>query len=309
MRTLVLNLGNTSLFAGVFSDERALPRPRPIRNVAASVSEWNSAQIPNVAASVSEWIPQPPLAHARGYEEIVALSVAELVARFRTPIRDAATARGFARLVARRVRGPIDRAAFCSVVPALTAPIARHVKRTFGVAPQILTADAPHGLKIDYRRPRELGSDRLAAALGARVLFPKSNVIVVDCGTATTVTALRRDGVLAGGAIFPGLSLWADLLAARTAQLPRIALPPSVAAVGRSPREAIASGLYHGHAGAIRELIQRIHVEAFGRQKAVVIGTGGHAPRFAREKLFTVLAPDLILTGLRAFAASNHDYA
>ena len=294
MRTLVLNLGNTSLFAGVFSDESALPRPRPVRNVATSVSEW---------------IPQPPLAHARGYEEIVALPVAGLVARFRVPIREAATARGFARLVARRVRGKIDRAALCSVVPALTAPIARHIRRTFGIVPQVLTADAPHGLTIAYHQPRELGTDRLAAALGARMLFPKSNVIVVDCGTATTVTALRRDGVLAGGAIFPGLSLWADLLAARTAQLPRIALPQSVAAVGRSPREAIASGLYHGHAGAIRELIQRVHAEAFGRQKAVVIGTGGHAPRFAREKLFTVLAPDLILTGLRDFTASNHDHA
>jgi type III pantothenate kinase len=294
MRTLVLNLGNTSLFAGVFSDERGLPRPRWLRNVATSVSEWT---------------PKPPLAHARGYEEAVARSVAGLVTRFRVPIREAATARGFTRLVARRVRGRIDRATLCSVVPALTAPIARHIQRTLGIAPQILTADAPHGLKIGYRRPRELGTDRLAAALGARVLFPKSNVIVVDCGTATTITALRRDGVLAGGAIFPGLSLWADLLAARTAQLPRIALPQSVAAVGRSPREAIASGLYHGHAGAIRELIQRVHVEAFGRQKAIVIGTGGHAPRFAREKLFTVLAPDLILTGLRAFAARKHDHA
>jgi type III pantothenate kinase len=309
MRTLVLNLGNTSLFAGVFSDERGRMPLRQIRSVATSVSEWSSAQPPNVAASVSEWIPKPPLAHARGYKEIVAQSSANLTTHFRVPIRDAATARGFARLVARRVRGKIDRAALCSVVPALTAPIARHIHRTFGIAPQILTADAPHGLTIGYRRPRELGTDRLAAALGARVLFPKSNVIVVDCGTATTVTALRRDGVLAGGAIFPGFSLWADLLATRTAQLPRIALRKPRAAVGRSPREAIASGLYHGHAGAIRELIQRVHAEAFGRQKAVVIGTGGHAPRFVREKLFTVLAPDLILTGLRAFAASNHDHA
>jgi type III pantothenate kinase len=294
MRTLVLNLGNTSLFVGVFSDERGLARPRQIRNVATSVSEWT---------------PKLPLAHARGHEEIGVQSSAGLTAHFRVPIREAATARGFARLVARRVRGKIDRAALCSVVSALTAPIARHIQRTFGIAPQILTVDASHGLKIDYRRPQELGTDRLAAALGARVLFPKSNVIVVDCGTATTVTALRRDGVLAGGAIFPGLSLWADLLATRTAQLPRIALPQSVAAVGRSPREAIASGLYHGHAGAIRELIQRVHAEAFGRQKAVVIGTGGHAPRFAREKLFTVFAPDLILTGLRDFTASNHDHA
>ena len=294
MRTLVLNLGNTSLFAGVFSDERGLPRPRQLRNVAASASKWSA---------------RTPLAGARSYEETVAQPIAGLVTRFRVPIREAATARGFARLVARRVRGRIDHAALCSVVPALTEQVARHIKRTFGIEPQILTADAPHGLKIGYRRPRELGTDRLAAALGARELFPGKNVIVVDCGTATTVTALRRDGVLPGGAIFPGLSLWADLLAARTAQLPRIALPPSVAAVGRSPREAIASGLYHGHLGAIRELIQRVHAEAFGRQKTVVIGTGGHAPRFAREKLFTVLAPDLILTGLHAFAATKHDHA
>ena len=254
MRTLVLNLGNTSLFAGVFSDDR-------------------------------------------------------LTARFRVPIRQAATAQSFARLIARRVRGRIDCTALCSVVPALTTPVARYLERTFGVAPLVLTADAPHGLKLGYRRPREFGTDRLAAALGARSMFPKTNVIVVDCGTATTVTALRRDGVLPGGAIFPGLSLWADLLAIRTAQLPQIALPQSVAAIGRSPREAMASGLYHGHAGAIRELIQQVHAEAFGRQKAVVIGTGGHAPRFAREKLFTVLAPDLILTGLHAFAASKHDHA
>ena len=309
MRTLVLNLGNTSLFVGVFSDERGRMPLRQVRSAATSVSEWNSAQTPKVAASVSEWTPKPPLAHVRGYEGIAAQPVAGLIARFRIPTREAATARGFARLVARRVRGRIDRAALCSVVPALTALVARHIKRTFGIAPQILTADTPHGLKIGYHRPRELGTDRLAAALGAQVLCPETNVIVVDCGTATTVTALRRDGVLAGGAIFPGLSLWADLLAARTAQLPRIALRKPRAAVGRSPREAMASGLYHGHAGAIRELIQRIHVEAFGRQKAVVIGTGGHAPRFAREKLFTVLAPDLILIGLRAFAAPKHNHA
>ena len=309
MRTLVLNLGNTSLFAGVFSDERGLPRPRQFRNVATSVSEWNSAQTPGVAASVSEWPPKPPLAPARNYEEIVARSAAGLTARFRVPIQEAATAHGLARLVARRVHGRIDRAALCSVVPALTASIVRHIERTFGVVPLVLSSAVPHRLTIGYRRPRELGTDRLAAALGARELFPKMNVIVVDCGTATTVTALGRDGVLQGGAIFPGLSLWAGVLAARTAQLPRIALRKPEVAVGRSPREAIASGLYHGHAGAIRELIQRIHVEAFGRQKAVVIGTGGHAAHFAREKLFTVLAPDLILTGLRAFAARKYDHA
>ena len=87
-----------------------------------------------------------------------------------------------------------------------------------------LTADAAHGLTIGYHRPGQLGADRVATAIGAQVLYPKRHVVVVDCGTATTVTALRSDGTLLGGAILPGLSLWPETLALRTAQLPRIQL-------------------------------------------------------------------------------------
>jgi type III pantothenate kinase len=105
------------------------------------------------------------------------------------------------------------------------------------------------------------------------------------------------------------LALWSEMLAARTAQLPEVLPVRRPAPLGRSPREAIASGLFHGHAGAIRELVQVVARDAFGKAPAVVVGTGGNAPRFAREKLFTELSPDLILIGLRAFAARTTSHA
>jgi len=205
-----------------------------------------------------------------------------------------------------RIRGRIDDAILCSVVPAFTPDVLRLVRRIWKIEGQTLTALSPHGLKIAYRRPRELGADRVAAALGAHDRFPGKNVVVVDCGTATTVTALRRDGMVAGGAIMPGLTLWPQMLAARTAQLPRVRLARPRAALGRSPTEGITSGVFFGHAGAIREVATRIAREAFGRAPAIAVGTGGHAPLFAREKLFTELEPQLILQGLRIFAMRRH---
>ncbi len=199
-------------------------------------------------------------------------------------------------------RGPIHHAALCSVVPDLTPSITRALKKHHGLKPHLLTADSPHGLKIAYENPHALGTDRLAAALGARALFPRRHVIVVDCGTATTVTALHRNGLLLGGAILPGLSLWPEMLATRTAQLPRVALSRPPTALGRSPETALAAGIFHGHAGAIREVVARVRAEAFGRASVLVVGTGGHAPQFAGEKLFDALEPALVLHGLRAFA-------
>jgi type III pantothenate kinase len=246
-RLLVLNLGNTSLFGGVFENGK-------------------------------------------------------LRRRFRVPTRQAVTTAGFARHVKPLLKGEISAVALASVVPAHTSALMFAVWHHLGVAAQLLTADAPHGLKIGYTHPRELGTDRLAAVLGARALFPQRNVIVVDGGTATTVTALDRQGSLLGGAILPGLALSAEVLATGTAQLPRVATGRPGRALGRSTQAGIASGVFYGQVGAIRELVARIRREAFGRASAVVIGTGGNAPLLGRENLFTRQEPDLILFGLRDFA-------
>jgi type III pantothenate kinase len=226
-----------------------------------------------------------------------------LVRTFRVPTASAARPAPWRRL------GPIDRVVLCSVVPAMTARISRAIKRHLGRRPLVLTSTSPHGLRIAYRNPARLGHDRLACAIGARALFPGRHLIMVDCGTATTVTALHRNGTILGGAILPGAGLWSAALATHTSQLPAVSLAAPARVAGRSTEEALRSGIHHGHAGAIRELVGRMRTEAFGRAVPVVIGTGGHAARFAKSRLFTTLQPNLILAGLRAFADPSSQHA
>lgn len=205
-------------------------------------------------------------------------------------------------------KAKIDRVVYCSVVPKLSSGISRILKSITKQEPQALNAEAPHGLQIAYLDPRRLGTDRLAAVMGARALLPDTDLIVLDCGTASTVTALRADGRLCGGAILPGLGLWAEALASRTAQLPAIKPKAPAQATGRSPEQAIASGLYHGHLGALERLTREIAAESFGENRFAIIATGGNAKIFHREKLFTHIEPELILTGLLAFSATiYHD--
>lgn len=200
------------------------------------------------------------------------------------------------------MRGSFDRAVFCSVVPLLTDTIVRTIQRQWKIVARQLSATSAHGLQIGYRIPAELGADRVAAALGAQQRFPRSNLIVVDCGTATTVTALAANGNLLGGAILPGIGLWSEALAARTAQLPAVPPRQPRRALGRGTQEGIASGVYYGHVGAIRETVNRVRTEAFGTKRAAVVGTGGNCPLFRDENLFDVDAPNLVLEGLLVFA-------
>jgi type III pantothenate kinase len=253
-RTLVVDVGNTTVFAGIFLGARLVKHSRLSAKEARQPATWT-------------------------------------------------------RWAAGRTNSPLQRAALCSVVPALTPIITRTLQTALAITPSVITATAPHGLTIAYRRPAELGTDRIACALGARTLYPRRHVIVVDCGTATTVTAIDRSGTIRGGAILPGIGLWPEMLAMRTAQLPRVELLRPRRALGRSPAEALQSGCFFGHVGAIRELVGKLRKEAFGGSPVAVIGTGGHAARFARENLFTVHEPDLILTGLHAFAAQISAHA
>jgi len=220
----------------------------------------------------------------------------------------------------------------CSVVPDLTAPLLDSLETALGLRPLLLTPTANHGLKIHYRRPATLGADRVAAALGARKLHPQQNLVIVDCGTATTLTFLNRDGELLGGAILPGLALWPKALAQATAKLPDVSLPRLTAklpaSVAKDTADAIRAGALYGHAGAIRELAERGAREVFGesptvltkdspqqghtnetslppKQSVIVIGTGGQALHFTEQSCFTVIEPALTLHGLQAYAVAH----
>lgn len=186
----------------------------------------------------------------------------------------------------------------CSVVPDVVHSLKNACKKYFNINPFILQAGVKTGLKINYRNPEQVGSDRIANAIAATHLFPKRDLIVVDLGTATTFCAISKNREYLGGSIVAGLRLCMESLENHTAKLPSVEIVSTKEALGRSTVESIQSGLYFGHIGIMRELSSRIADECFAGEKPFIIGTGGFSSLFEKAKVFDEVHPDLVLQGL-----------
>lgn len=199
----------------------------------------------------------------------------------------------------------VKRVVICSVVPAALHALRGASHQYFGCDPFLLQAGVKTGLRVKYRNPAEVGADRIAGSMAAAHMNPGRNLIVVDCGTATTFDVVTAGGDYLGGVIVPGVGVSAETLATRTAKLPRVEITRPEAVLGRSTVESIQSGLYHGHAGAIRHITTLLASEAFGTDKPVIIGTGGFARMLEAEGLFDVVVPELVLLGLKLADSLN----
>src|SRR5437899_10452254 len=78
------------------------------------------------------------------------------------------------------------------------------------------------GLKIHYRDPKEVGADRIVAAMAA---FKKYGgpLIITDFGTGTTYDVVSKEGDYLGGAIAPGMGISVEALYERAARLQGVA--------------------------------------------------------------------------------------
>ncbi|HZZ58658.1 MAG TPA: type III pantothenate kinase [Opitutaceae bacterium] len=199
----------------------------------------------------------------------------------------------------------VGRIAICCVVPAALYSLRGAAEKYFHARPFILQAGVKTGLKVRYRNPAEVGADRVAAAIAAAERAPGRDLIVVDCGTATTFDVVTSTGDYLGGAIMPGVGVAAESLASHTAKLPRVEIVRPEVALGRSTVESIQSGLHYGTVGAIRHLLERLTDEVFATQRPHVIGTGGFARLFEEDRLFDEIVPELVLAGLRRAARLN----
>lgn len=86
----------------------------------------------------------------------------------------------------------------------------------------IVSQRAQCGVTNGYREPSQLGTDRWAGMIGARAAYPGEHLLIATLGTATTLEALRADGMFTGGLIAPGWSLMMHSLGQHTAQLPTL---------------------------------------------------------------------------------------
>lgn len=199
----------------------------------------------------------------------------------------------------------VSQIALCSVVPEMVYALSAACQKYFGVQPFILQAGVKTGLKIQYRNPLEVGTDRIANAMAGIGLFPNENLIIVDLGTATTLCAIGKDRTYMGGVILPGLKMSMQALESGTSKLGSVEIRRKDVCLGRTTAESIQSGLFFGHFGALQEIMQRIKLEEFSGQHPKVIATGGFATLFGGTGLFDQVVPDLVLHGLLAALELN----
>ena len=101
--------------------------------------------------------------------------------------------------------GAIQMAGICSVVPDVLRSLRNCFRKYFRFEPLLLEPGVKTGLKVRYRNPLEVGSDKIANALGGVTRFPGRNLIIVDFGTATTLCAVSKERDFLGGVITPGI--------------------------------------------------------------------------------------------------------
>lgn len=192
----------------------------------------------------------------------------------------------------------ITAVAICSVVPSCDFTLKHTFSLYFKCNYLILQAGVKTGLNIRYKNPNEVGADRIANAIGAVHAFPDKNIIIVDMGTATTLCAINKRRDYLGGAILPGMRLGMESLKNNTAKLMEVDIEIPSLYLGRTTRESIQTGLYHGQLGALREIIAGFKHEIFSDEPILVIGTGGFSQLFKDKSIFDVILPDLVLYGL-----------
>ena len=191
--------------------------------------------------------------------------------------------------------GKLDGIIISSVVPEGDKNCSKVVQRLFKQKPIFVTYKNA-GIKIGYRKPKEIGADRLVNGVAAWERYHKA-CIVIDFGTATTLDYLDSKGVYWGGPIAPGLGIANETLYRAASKLPNVKIAARGKMLPSSTKEAVQTGVYQGYIGLIERLIRRTIKEVGGRP--LVIATGGYAPLIMKgTKIIRYYEPHLILEGL-----------
>lgn len=157
------------------------------------------------------------------------------------------------------------------------------------------------GVTNGYREPAQLGCDRLASAIAAHALFPGRSLIVVSCGTATTIDAVTAEGRFIGGMILPGMTLMANALARNTAQLPQVESINDLSSMfADNTVDAIANGCVAAQVGAIERAVMGLR--ATQTDVLCVLAGGGAGQLLAQLAVACEKVDNLVLLGLYVVA-------
>ena len=199
--------------------------------------------------------------------------------------------------------GEIEGAVLSSVVPPLNGTLLRAVEKIIKKKPLLVGSGMKTGLNILMDNPKTVGSDLIVDAVAAIQEHPLP-IIIIDMGTATTMSVVDAAGNYIGGVILPGLKVSLDSLSGKAAQLPYISLETPGKVIGKNTIDCMRSGIMYGTAAMLDGMLERVEEElGFA---TTVVATGGMAqfiaPLCRRE---IKLEKDLLLKGLNIIYQKN----
>lgn len=197
----------------------------------------------------------------------------------------------------------IEGAIISSVVPPLTNVIKTAVQKIIGKTPLVVGPGIKTGLNLHMDNPKSVGSDLIVDAV-AGIAEYGAPLIIIDMGTATTLSVVDKDRNYIGGAILTGLRLSMDALSSRASQLFNVSLEVPRNAIGKNTTDCMKSGIVLGNAACIDGMIDRMEEEL--GYKTTVVATGGLAHVVIPQCKHEIIIDDaLLLKGLRIIYDKN----
>lgn len=197
----------------------------------------------------------------------------------------------------------IEGCIIASVVPQVLNSVKTAVKKLTGRNCLVVGPGLKTGLNILLENPGQMGADLVATDVAA-LREHKPPLIVIDLGTATTMSVLDKNGAHIGGCVIPGVKTSLDALTENTALLPGIQLDKPKKAIGRNTIDCMRSGIMLGTACTLDGMIQRMEEEL--GYETTVIATGGLGKFIVPLCRRTIIYDkNLIIKGLAALYRDN----
>lgn len=159
-----------------------------------------------------------------------------------------------------------------------------------------------YSIQLAYQDPTGYGVDRYAALVAAHQSV-SGDKIIIDCGTAITIDALKHTGEHLGGLIAPGVMLMCKSLCQQTANLSFNQNSTSPVLLANNTEEAIYSGSAFVASYGLEAVITKMQARL---DQATVILTGGGVKHMrGLDSLASHIRPNLVLEGLEIMASCN----
>ncbi|MDR3215197.1 MAG: type III pantothenate kinase [Bacilli bacterium] len=190
-----------------------------------------------------------------------------------------------------------------SVILSLNQVFEKLAQTYFKTKPLFVGPSLKSGIAIKIEQPKTLGADILVGHVGAKAKYG-NNCMIIDIGTATTMTILNNKDEYIGGLVYPGIKASANALATETSLLPIIDIEIPKQVICKETIMAMQAGLMYGYACMLDGMIDKIETE-YGHKLKIIL-TGGLA-YMVLELLNheVILDENLVLDGLNILYHKN----